>query len=645
MLRPTVPPAPPVLGRSPASRRAAPHRSRPTALPGSDPSGVDGGGDLDVGLWKSGGGGGSSAPSPAAPPPPAPAAPLPQELVNAGVTAIHTNLPIPGATRAGGGGGGGGGGLGITTSTTAASAYAHSAMVEGGAGFWYRATNNAATAPRMFWDRLGDGFAWRNKPTRASGDGSKPAFMSSPPRIKAVATTKGFGAADAAPPALAPTSAPAWFPGGTTSLAWNAVDRHVEAGQGDRVALIGAEDSLTFDAAARAASTLAGWMRGAGGVGAGGTVAVLLPACPTAGVAALAVSRAGCGVLTLDPAAPAASLAASLSAAAPRVIITSSPAKASVDAAIAAAAASTFWAPDTVLVYEVGDVPIAATPWSCGRDVWAHAALPMDGAGGDAPPTTTPAPAWVDAGSAGVLLPSASTPSTVFVHPAAGYCVGAGATARLAWDVRVGDVVAVAAAPGSPTAALAFWGALLNCGAVASLPPLLLDDPSPGAVAASASAWLRAAASAGATHIIAGSAAAAHALACADPAAVTAAVAGGLRLASLAGPDPDPRAVGALAGALPPTLPLTAAWLPDGAGTPPLAGIPGPAAPTTPASLRPFLRSAGDWTTAWPAVAGRTVPAGAWRDALLDVDGTFAHQGAAWAAVEGGDGEVWWAEK
>ena len=649
MLRSPAAPRAPVLGPlSAASRSAACARPRPppAATPGPD-SGVDGGGDLDVGLFvtrtkkKEGGAemaaNAAVAPPPPPPPPsyPPPSAELPKELRDAGVTAIHTNLPIPGATRSGPG----------KTADTPAGRYPHSAMTEGGAGFWHRATNNAATAPRMFWDRLGDGFSWRNKPVRSSGEEGKPAFVPAKAKAKAAAADKkGFGSA--AGPA-SPTSAPSsWFPGGTTSLTWNAVDRHVEAKQGDRLALVGVEGagaeagSLTFAAARAAAAGLGAWLGGPAGLSPGDTVAVLLPPGPTAGVAALAASRAGCGLLSLDPSAATATLAASLAAGRPRVVVTSSPLKPAVDAAIAEASSS--WTPDTVLVYEQGESTVAATPWACGRDVWAHAALPAE-----ENPVADPVsaqPSWVASDAPALLLPSSTAPSTLFIHPAAGYCVGAGAAARLAWDVRAGDGVAVTSPPGTPVAALAFWGALLNCAAAVSLPALAVEGPAEE-VASSASAWWRAAAAARATHAIAGSAAAARALAAADPAAITAAVATGLRLVTLCSADPDPAAVRALEAALPDSVALTASWLPDGAGTPPLAGIPGPAAPTTPPGLRPFLRSAKDWSTSWPASARAAVPAGAWKDALLNEDGTFSHAGCGWGAVEGEDGEVVWEER
>jgi propionyl-CoA synthetase len=89
-----------------------------------------------------------------------------------------------------------------------------------------------------------------------------------------------------------------WFSGGRLNTCWNAVDRHVEAGHGDRLALVydspvtGASDSFTYgrlrDEVARFAGALAGL-----GVVAGDRVVVYMPMVPEAVVAMLACARLG----------------------------------------------------------------------------------------------------------------------------------------------------------------------------------------------------------------------------------------------------------------------------------------------------------------------------------------------------------------
>jgi propionyl-CoA synthetase len=89
-----------------------------------------------------------------------------------------------------------------------------------------------------------------------------------------------------------------WFSGGRLNTCWNALDRHVEAGHGDRLALVydspvtGASDRITYarlrDEVARFAGALAGL-----GVGAGDRVVVYMPMVPEAVVAMLACARLG----------------------------------------------------------------------------------------------------------------------------------------------------------------------------------------------------------------------------------------------------------------------------------------------------------------------------------------------------------------
>ncbi|MGC4933735.1 propionyl-CoA synthetase [Gordonia sp. DT30] len=89
-----------------------------------------------------------------------------------------------------------------------------------------------------------------------------------------------------------------WFPDGTLNTCFNALDRHVAAGHGDRMALIW--DSAMVDAVRRFtyAELLAEVSRFAGvlasaGVGAGDRVVIYLPMIPEAAIAMLACARIG----------------------------------------------------------------------------------------------------------------------------------------------------------------------------------------------------------------------------------------------------------------------------------------------------------------------------------------------------------------
>ena len=89
-----------------------------------------------------------------------------------------------------------------------------------------------------------------------------------------------------------------WFPDAVCNACWNAVDRHVEAGHGERVAIIhdspmtGSTTSISYaelrDRVARLAGALA-----ARGVGKGDRVVVYMPMVPEALVAMLACARLG----------------------------------------------------------------------------------------------------------------------------------------------------------------------------------------------------------------------------------------------------------------------------------------------------------------------------------------------------------------
>jgi acetyl-CoA synthetase len=89
-----------------------------------------------------------------------------------------------------------------------------------------------------------------------------------------------------------------WFIGGKLNVAYNCVDRHVEAGNGDRVAIhwegepVGDSRSLTYSdlqtEVCKAANALTGL-----GLVAGDRVAIYLPLIPEAVIAMLACARLG----------------------------------------------------------------------------------------------------------------------------------------------------------------------------------------------------------------------------------------------------------------------------------------------------------------------------------------------------------------
>ncbi len=91
---------------------------------------------------------------------------------------------------------------------------------------------------------------------------------------------------------------PRWFPGGQFNTCYNALDRHVEAGEGDRLALIydspvtDQKRSYTYQEMRDTVARLAGAIS-ANGVGRGDRVIIYMPMIPEAAMAMLACARIG----------------------------------------------------------------------------------------------------------------------------------------------------------------------------------------------------------------------------------------------------------------------------------------------------------------------------------------------------------------
>jgi propionyl-CoA synthetase len=144
-----------------------------------------------------------------------------------------------------------------------------------------------------------------------------------------------------------------WFAGARLNTCWNALDRHVDAGRGDRLALIwdspvtGQIRHFTYrelrDSVARFAGVLAGL-----GVTAGDRVLIYMPMVPEAAIAMLATARIGAIHSVVFGGFAAHELATRIDDARPRVILSAScgietdrivPYKPLLDAAIAEARA------------------------------------------------------------------------------------------------------------------------------------------------------------------------------------------------------------------------------------------------------------------------------------------------------------------
>jgi propionyl-CoA synthetase len=120
-----------------------------------------------------------------------------------------------------------------------------------------------------------------------------------------------------------------WFPDGVLNTCANAVDRHVDAGRGDRIAIrydspaTGTRATITYAALLDIVSRLAGVLADLG-VGLGDRVIIYMPMIPEAMVAMLACARLGAVHSVVFGGFAPTELAARIDDAGPRVIVTAS---------------------------------------------------------------------------------------------------------------------------------------------------------------------------------------------------------------------------------------------------------------------------------------------------------------------------------
>jgi len=178
-----------------------------------------------------------------------------------------------------------------------------------------------------------------------------------------------------------------WFADGELNVAYNCLDRHVEAGHGDRIALLwegenGDERRVSYaeltDEVKRVANVLQGL-----GVGAGDRVAIYLPMIPEAVAAMLAVARIGAIHSVVFGGFSADSLRARIDDAGAKLVITAdggyrkgkvSALKPAVDMALADRNGSGVQETvEHVLVVRRGGNDVE---WQDGRDLWWHETVP-----------------------------------------------------------------------------------------------------------------------------------------------------------------------------------------------------------------------------------------------------------------------------
>lgn len=188
-----------------------------------------------------------------------------------------------------------------------------------------------------------------------------------------------------------------WFVGGELNATESALDRHLEAGHGDRVALIwegeeGASRRYTYRQVFEEVTRLTRALQ-ALGVRPGDRVGLFLPMIPEVAFALLATARLGAIAIPLFSGFGPEAVAVRLRDAEARLLITADgfPRRGSIVPMkeIADEAVRTAPSVETVLVVRRAGQPI---PWREGRDRWLHEATAAHRPGGEAPafPSETP---------------------------------------------------------------------------------------------------------------------------------------------------------------------------------------------------------------------------------------------------------------
>ncbi|WOL02524.1 hypothetical protein Cni_G11243 [Canna indica] len=239
-----------------------------------------------------------------------------------------------------------------------------------------------------------------------------------------------------------------WFKGGITNICYNALDRNIEAGNGDKVALYwegnepDQDGQLTYTQLLEKVCQLANYLKQAG-VRNGDMVVIYLPMLMELPIAMLACARIGAVHSVVFAGFSADSLSQRIVDCKPKVVISCNAVRRGaktiylkdiVDNALVESAKNGV-AVDLCLVYEnQSAMKREATKWQEGRDVWWQDVVPQC-------PTKCEVE-WVDAEDPLFLLyTSGSTgkPKGV-LHTTGGYMVYTATTFKYAFDYKPSDV-------------------------------------------------------------------------------------------------------------------------------------------------------------------------------------------------------------
>jgi acetyl-CoA synthetase len=233
-----------------------------------------------------------------------------------------------------------------------------------------------------------------------------------------------------------------WFADGRLNVAYNCVDRHVEAGLGDKVAYHwigepGDTRTITYADLAREVSQCANALRDLG-VDTGDRVAIYMPMIPELPIAMLACARIGAPHTVVFGGFSAEALAGRIDDAQTKLVITADGGwrrgkAVNLKAAADEAVGMTKTIEHMLVVRRVGDQGEPVTMHE-GRDVWWHDIVGRQSA--DCPPVP------VDSEHMLYLLYTSGTTAKPkgIMHTSAGYLLGTSYTHEMIFDVKPDDV-------------------------------------------------------------------------------------------------------------------------------------------------------------------------------------------------------------
>jgi acetyl-CoA synthetase len=226
-----------------------------------------------------------------------------------------------------------------------------------------------------------------------------------------------------------------WFAGGTLNASHNCLDRHVEAGHGDRVAFHwrgeeGEERNVTYAELHRDTQRLANALRERG-IGKGDVVGIYLPMIPQVAVAMLACARIGAPHNVVFGGFSPAAVKERMQFSEARALITTDAARRKGKVAPVKPAVDELLddVPSIETVFVVKNAG-EEVPMTEGRDVWYHEAIEAAEAECPAEPLDAEHPLYV-------LYTSGSTAKPKgILHTTGGYLTGVAATTKYVFDLK-----------------------------------------------------------------------------------------------------------------------------------------------------------------------------------------------------------------